>query len=192
MIRLFIKGTSMKHLLSIFLLFMSTGAFPNENPQILMDTSEGQIIIELYPQRAPKTVANFLEYVQKDGFKQTTFHRVINNFMIQGGGFAASGKPAPTFTAVENESKNGLSNKRGTVAMARTNAPHSATRQFFINHKDNDFLDAQDNNWGYSVFGKVSKGMNVIDKIAAVKTGAGDKPLQDIIINKIALIAAKK
>ena len=182
----------MKHLLSILLLFMSTCVFSNESPQVLMDTSEGQVIVELSPQQAPKTVANFLEYVQNDGFRETTFHRVISNFMIQGGGFAVSGKLAPTFTAVENESKNGLSNKRGTIAMARTNSPHSATRQFFINHKDNDFLDGQDNKWGYTVFGKVTKGMNIIDQIAAVKTGTGDKPLQDVIIKKISLITAKK
>lgn len=180
----------MKHLLSIFLLFISTTVFSNENPNILMETSEGEIVIELYPKQAPKTVANFLEYVQKDGFKQTTFHRVINNFMIQGGGFAASGEAATTFAAIENESLNGLSNTRGTIAMARTNDPHSATRQFFINQKDNNFLDAQGKNWGYSVFGKVTVGMDVVDKIAAVKTGSGDKPLQAVIIRSISVVDA--
>jgi len=182
----------MKHILSIFLLFISTSVFSNENPNLLMETSEGKIVIELYPQQAPKTVANFLEYVQKDGFKKTTFHRVINNFMIQGGGFEVSGNPAATLTAIENESRNGLSNQRGTISMARTNSPHSATRQFFINHKDNDFLNAQGNNWGYSVFGKVTTGMDVVDKIATVKTGRGDKPVQDVIINSIYLLDAKK
>ncbi|WP_372883206.1 peptidylprolyl isomerase [Psychromonas sp.] len=182
----------MKHLLSFFLLFISTTVLSNENPTILIETSEGQIVVELNPQQAPKTVANFLEYVQKDGFKQTTFHRVINNFMIQGGGFTVSGKPATTLAAIENESRNGLSNKRGTIAMARTGYPHSATRQFFINHKDNDFLDAQGQNWGYSVFGKVTDGIDVVDKIAVVKTAAGDKPLQAVIISSISLINSAK
>jgi cyclophilin family peptidyl-prolyl cis-trans isomerase len=177
----------MKHLLSIFLLFLSTSVFSDENPTVLMETSKGPIIIELYPTLAPKTVANFLQYVQTDGFKQTTFHRIINNFMIQGGGFEVSGKKAATFAAIENESRNGLSNKRGTIAMARTNSPHSATRQFFINHKDNDFLDAQGERWGYSVFGKVIKGMEVVDTIAMVKTDAGDKPIQAVIINSISV-----
>ncbi|ABM02919.1 peptidyl-prolyl cis-trans isomerase, cyclophilin type [Psychromonas ingrahamii 37] len=180
----------MKHLISIFLLFLSFSVFSDENPTVLMETSQGPIIIELYPTLAPKTVDNFLKYVQTDGFKQTTFHRIINNFMIQGGGFEVSGKKAVTFAAIENESRNGLSNKRGTIAMARTNNPHSATRQFFINHNDNHFLDAQDERWGYSVFGKVIKGMEVVDKIAMVKTGAGDKPIQTVIINRIS--AGKK
>ncbi|MFT6926036.1 MAG: cyclophilin family peptidyl-prolyl cis-trans isomerase [Psychromonas sp.] len=180
----------MKHLLSIVLIFISTSVFSNENPTVLMETSEGPVIIELYPTLAPKTVANFLHYVQTDGFKQTTFHRVINHFMIQGGGFEVSGKAAATFAAVENESRNGLSNKRGTIAMARTNNPDSATRQFFINHKDNDFLNAQDDRWGYSVFGKVINGMEVVDKIASLKTGAGDKPLHTVIIKSIS--AAKE
>ncbi|MGB5446784.1 MAG: peptidylprolyl isomerase [Psychromonas sp.] len=178
----------MKHLLSFFLLFISSTILANENPNIVIATSEGQIVLELYPQQAPKTVANFLEYVQKDGFKETTFHRVINNFMIQGGGFAASGEPANTLAAIDNESQNGLSNARGTIAMARTSSPHSATRQFFINHKDNDFLDAQGLNWGYSVFGKVTEGMDVVDKIAAVETDAADKPIQAVIINSISVI----
>ncbi|MFT7053382.1 MAG: cyclophilin family peptidyl-prolyl cis-trans isomerase [Psychromonas sp.] len=177
----------MKYLLSIFLLFLSTSVFSDENPTVLMETSQGPIVIELYPNLAPKSVANFLHYVETDGFKQTTFHRVINNFMIQGGGFKVSGKQASTVAAIENESRNGLSNKRGTIAMARTNNPHSATRQFFINHKDNNFLDAQGDSWGYSVFGKVIKGMEVVDKIATLKTGAGDKPIQTVIINSIAV-----
>jgi cyclophilin family peptidyl-prolyl cis-trans isomerase len=175
----------MKHLLSFFLLFLSTSALANTNPNVVMETSEGPIIIELYPTLAPATVANFLKYVQTDGFKQTTFHRIINNFMIQGGGFEVSGKKAATFAPIENESHNNVSNERGTIAMARTNNPHSATRQFFINHKDNSFLDAQGKHWGYSVFGKVVKGMEVVDKIATVKTGAGDKPMQAVIINSV-------
>lgn len=178
----------MKQLLSLFMLLFSISSFAATNPSVVMETSKGEIIIELYPQQAPKTVANFLAYIQKDAFKQTTFHRVINNFMIQGGGFKEAGERADVSASIENESKNGLSNKRGTIAMARTNHPHSATRQFFINHKDNPFLDAQGSNWGYAVFGKVTSGMQVVDEIAAAKTNHRDKPLQTIIIKSITLL----
>lgn len=180
----------MKHLLAIFLLISSTSLFAAQNPTVLMDTSEGEIRIELFSNEAPKTVSNFLDYVQTDGFKETTFHRIIKDFMIQGGGFKVSGEQAKTLASVENESRNGLSNDRGTIAMARTNSPHSATRQFFINHKDNQFLDGSSNKWGYTVFGKVTVGMDVVDKIASVKTGYGDKPEQQVIINSITLIDA--
>ena len=177
----------MKQLLSLFMLLLSISSFAATNPSVVMETSKGEIIIELYPQQAPKTVANFLAYVQKDGFKQTTFHRVIKDFMIQGGGFKESGRKADVSVSIENESQNGLSNQRGTIAMARTNHPHSATRQFFINHKDNPFLDAQGSKWGYAVFGKVTSGMQVVDAIATVKTNRSDKPLQTITINSITL-----
>jgi cyclophilin family peptidyl-prolyl cis-trans isomerase len=177
----------MKQLFSLFMLFLSVSAFATTNPSVVMDTSKGQIIIELFPQQAPKTVANFLAYIEKDGYKQTTFHRVIKNFMIQGGGFKASGKKADLLPPIENESNNGLSNQRGTISMARTNNPHSATRQFFINHKDNPFLDIQNKKWGYAVFGKVTSGMKVVDEIATVKTGFADKPRQPVIINSISL-----
>lgn len=181
----------MKQLLSLVLVFVSISGFAASNPSVVMETSKGQIIIELYPQQAPKTVANFLAYVQKDGFKKTIFHRVINNFMIQGGGFKESGGRASAFAAINNESTNGLSNKRGTIAMARTGNPHSATRQFFINQKDNTFLDAQGSRWGYAVFGKVTSGLEVVDKIATVKTGRADKPVQDVVINSIAVVNNK-
>ena len=177
----------MKKLLSLFILLLGTSAFAAANPSVVMETSKGEVIIELFPQQAPKTVANFLAYVQKDGFKQTIFHRVINGFMIQGGGFKVSGERADSFAAIANESRNGLSNTRGTIAMARTNHPHSATRQFFINHKDNLFLDAQGHKWGYTVFGTVTSGMQIVDDIAAVKTNRSDKPLQAITINSITL-----
>ncbi|WP_238596728.1 peptidylprolyl isomerase [Psychromonas sp. psych-6C06] len=154
-----------------------------------MDTSKGKIIIELFPEEAPKTVANFLAYVQKDGYKKTTFHRVINGFMIQGGGFSSeTGSKVSTLPPIENESRNGISNERGTISMARTGNPHSASRQFFINHKDNAFLDAQGNKWGYAVFGEVTLGMDVVDAIAKVKTGSADKPLQPVVINSITLL----
>lgn len=182
----------MKHLLSFFLLLVSTTTFAVTNPSLLMDTSKGQITIELFPQQAPQTVANFLTYVKKDGFNKTIFHRVIEGFMIQGGGFTVSGSRAATIAPIKNESRNALSNVRGTIAMARTNNPHSASRQFFINHKDNVFLDARGNKWGYAVFGKVTSGMDVVDKIAAVKTNHADKPLQSVIINSITLLKATK
>ncbi len=181
----------MKQLLSIFMLVLSSSVFAAGNPSVLMDTSKGQIIIELYPQQAPKTVANFLAYIEQDGFRQTTFHRVIKDFMIQGGGFKAAGERADVFAAIENESQNGLSNRRGSIAMARTNHPHSATRQFFINQSNNPFLDAQSHKWGYTVFGKVTSGMQVVDQIAAVKTDRSDKPLQTITINSITLQAPR-
>ena len=178
----------MKQLLSFFMLVLSFSAFALPNPSVLIDTSKGEIVIELYPQKSPKTVKNFLAYIQKDNYKKTLFHRVIQDFMIQGGGFSESGRRVATITPIENESKNGLSNKRGTIAMARTGNPHSATRQFFINHKDNPNLDGSTNKWGYTVFGKVTSGMQVVDSIARVKTGYRDKPNQNIVINSITLV----
>lgn len=163
--------------------------FAKQNSQVLMDTSMGQVTIELFDQEAPKTVANFLAYIHKDGYKNTHFHRVIKDFMVQGGGFSATtGKRADTLAPIQNESNNGISNQRGTISMARTNDPHSASRQFFINHKSNDFLDANGSQWGYAVFGKVTQGMDVIDEIAQVRTGAADKPLQTVTINSITLL----
>ncbi|WP_208380190.1 peptidylprolyl isomerase [Psychromonas algarum] len=155
---------------------------------IVIDTNKGQITLELFPEQAPASVTNFLAYIEKDEFKQSTFHRVIKGFMIQGGGFLASGERLETNAPIKNESRNGLSNERGTIAMARTGNPHSATRQFFINHKDNLFLDASGGNWGYAVFGKVTKGMDVVDKIANVQTGAQDKPVTPVIINRITVV----
>jgi len=179
----------MKTILSLFMLLASFNLFAAENPTVVMETSKGQIIIELFPNDAPKTVANFLAYVQKDGYKKTTFHRVINGFMIQGGGFSAeTGAKVSTLPAIKNESRNGLSNERGTISMARTGNPHSASRQFFINHKDNAFLDANGGNWGYAVFGEVTLGMDVVDAIAKVKTASQDKPVQPVIITSIKLL----
>lgn len=185
------KDLRMNRLLPLLMLFFSVSTFAATNPTIVIDTSKGNITLELYPEKAPKTVANFLAYIQKDGFKNMLFHRVIKDFMIQGGGFEKSGKRADTLPAVVNESKNGLSNKRGSIAMARTGNPHSATRQFFINHKDNPNLDASPNKWGYAVFGKVTTGIEVVDSIARVATGYQDKPNQNVIINSITLVEAK-
>jgi peptidyl-prolyl cis-trans isomerase B (cyclophilin B) len=156
--------------------------------QLVMETSLGNMTLELDGDKAPVTVANFLGYVDESFYDGTVFHRVIPNFMVQGGGFEPGMKQKKTKAAIANESSNGLQNKRGTLAMARTNVPNSATSQFFINVKDNDFLDkahAQDG-VGYCVFGRVTEGIDVLDKIKAVPTGNrgqhGDVPTKDVVI----------
>jgi len=154
--------------------------------KVRLQTSAGDIVVELDPAKAPKSVANFLEYVKAGHYDGTTFHRVIDNFMIQGGGMTPDMKEKETRRPIPLESRNGLMNKRGTIAMARTPDPNSATAQFFINVKDNAFLDqpnAKDGN-GYAVFGKVVEGMDVVDKIKAVPTGPGDVPTTPIVIKK--------
>lgn len=140
---------------------------------VVMETSKGTIELELDRAKAPGTVANFVNYVKKGQYDGVIFHRVIPDFMIQGGGFTAEMEQKPTDAPIENEAKNGLKNVRGSIAMARTSNPHSASAQFFINLKDNGFLDypGQDG-WGYCVFGKVTSGLDVIDKIAQVSTGS--------------------
>jgi peptidyl-prolyl cis-trans isomerase B (cyclophilin B) len=158
-----------------------------------MTTNKGNIKVELDADKAPKTVANFLDYVNKGHYTNTIFHRVIKDFMIQGGGFEPGMKQKPTEQTVENEAKNGLKNDKYTIAMARTMAPHSASAQFFINTKNNDFLNypGQDG-WGYAVFGKVVEGQDVVDQINTVKTGrAGmhsDVPNDDVIIEKVEVV----
>ena len=158
---------------------------------VTLETSHGNIVIELNEEKAPKTVANFLAYVNDGFFDGTIFHRVIPNFMIQGGGFLPNMEQKDCSATIENEADNGLANDLGTIAMARTNEPHSATAQFFINHKDNAFLNhtmPDGQGWGYCVFGKVSDGMDTVDSIAAVSTGNSsghsDVPLETITINK--------
>lgn len=175
----------MKYLLSCLLLL--TSQFALANPSVTIDTNHGKIVVELYQEQAPKTVANFLKYVKNDAYANSTFHRVIKDFMIQGGGFSTTGQRLSTYPAITNEAKNGLKNDRGTIAMARTGNPHSATRQFFINHVNNDFLNNRGQQWGYAVFGKVTSGMEVVDEIAAVATGYQDKPRETVIIEKISL-----
>ncbi|MEC7885503.1 MAG: peptidylprolyl isomerase [Pseudomonadota bacterium] len=141
---------------------------------VMMETTEGNIKIELFDESAPDTVSNFKSYVESNFFNETIFHRVINGFMIQGGGLNADMSEKESMQAIKNEATNGKSNKRGTIAMARTSDPHSATSQFFINLKDNEFLDFTEESpqgWGYCVFGEVIEGMEVVDKIAEVKTG---------------------
>ena len=176
-------------------LLMSLSAMA-ANPVVEMKTNQGVILIELDAEKAPKTVANFLQYV-KDGFYNgTVFHRVIDGFMIQGGGFEPSMKQKPTRAPNENEAKNGLKNAAGTIAMARTQDPHSASAQFFINLVDNRPLDYPSRDgWGYAVFGKVAQGFDVVQKIAKVKTGnAGfhqNVPVDPVVIESIRLIEAK-
>ena len=153
---------------------------------ITLKTNKGTIKLELDKEKAPISAANFVEYVKAGHYNGTVFHRVINGFMIQGGGFDEKMKEKSTKSPIKNEANNGLKNARGTVAMARTNDPNSATAQFFINHKDNDFLNYAPSNPGYAVFGKVIEGIDVVDEIAKVKTGnAGpysDVPTAAVII----------
>lgn len=165
-------------------------------PQVMMKTSMGDIVIELYPDKAPKTVENFLAYAKEGYYSGTIFHRVINNFMIQGGGMTRNLEPKRPKNPIQIESQNGLKNKAGMVAMARTSQPDSATSQFFINTVDNPDLDfpAPDGH-GYTVFGKVVKGIDVVNKIRAVPTirtgNMGDVPVSSIMIDSVTLIATK-
>jgi len=165
--------------------------------KVLIKTNLGEMTVELYPDKAPKTVENFLAYVNAKFYDGTVFHRVIDNFMIQGGGFTPDLRQKATRPAIANEAKNGLSNSRGTLAMARTGDPNSATAQFFINVVDNPRLDytsdANGSTWGYCVFGKVISGLDVVDKIKAVPTGAqgpfkSDVPTTPVVIEKISVI----
>jgi len=170
------------------------------NPEVELKTNMGTITLELYPDKAPKTVENFLQYVKDGFFKGTIFHRVINGFMVQGGGFTPDYAQKKTRAPVPNEANNGLKNDVGTIAMARTSDPHSATAQFFINHKNNDFLNHSaptPQGWGYTVFGKVTKGMDVVNKIAALDTGAmgpfqSDVPRKQVVIEDARIISSDK
>jgi peptidyl-prolyl cis-trans isomerase B (cyclophilin B) len=164
--------------------------------QVLLKTNKGDITLTLDADKAPKTVANFLAYVKSGHYDGTIFHRVIDNFMIQGGGMAPGMKQKPTQAEIENEANNGLKNVNGSIAMARTSEPHSASSQFFINVNDNDFLNhtaptAQ--GWGYAVFGAVSDGMDVVNAIRKVKTGSSgfhqDVPTEDVVIEKASVLA---
>ena len=163
-----------------------------ENPKIAMVTSKGKIVLELYPDKAPETVKNFLSYVDAKYYDGTIFHRVIPNFMIQGGGFTSFMQPKTAQAPIKNEADRGLKNDRGTIAMARTGDPHSATAQFFINSKDNDFLNHKSKTpqgWGYAAFGKVVEGMKTVDIISAVKTTTRgryqDVPAEPVVIKSV-------
>ncbi|MBN2466695.1 MAG: peptidyl-prolyl cis-trans isomerase [Deltaproteobacteria bacterium] len=164
------------------------------NPMVILETTEGAITIELWPEKAPITVENFLNYVEDGFYDGTVFHRVIDGFMIQGGGFTADMQQKNTKPPIKNEAAADLKNDRGTIAMARTNVVDSATAQFFINHKDNDFLNHQNETpqgYGYAVFGKVVAGMDVVDKIATVKTG-GMGFHRDVPVTPVAITSAKR
>ncbi len=169
MIKMFFLGSF------IFAFIFGLAAFTataQSNPKVLMKTSKGDITIELYPDKAPLTVNNFLSYVDEKFFDGTIFHRVMKDFMIQGGGLTPDFQEKTSKSPIKNEAANGLKNKRGTIAMARTGEPHSATCQFFINHVDNSFLDygTASDGWGYCVFGKVIEGLDVVDAIANTPT----------------------
>ena len=164
--------------------------------QVKLETSEGDIVISLEDQNAPATVANFLQYVRDGHYDNTVFHRVIDGFMIQGGGFEPGMRQKPTRKPVAHEGANGLRNRRHTVAMARTGDPHSATAQFFINVSDNDFLDFKSpggNGWGYTVFGRVTEGGDVVDRIKGVATGRSgmheNVPTTDVVLRKAEVVA---
>ncbi len=164
---------------------------------VKLETSMGDIYLELDEEKAPKTVANFLEYVKNGHYDDTIFHRVIDGFMVQGGGMTADMQEKATGEAIENEADNGLKNDAYTVAMARTMDPHSATAQFFINVKNNDFLNHRaktDQGWGYAVFGKVAKGQGLVNKLKGVKTGRNgmhdDVPVEPVTITKAEIVEA--
>jgi peptidyl-prolyl cis-trans isomerase B (cyclophilin B) len=169
--------------------------YPQEYSMVIIRTTFGDIKLELDAEKAPKTVANFIRYAEEGYYNGTIFHRVIDNFMIQGGGFDTDMQQKPTADPVENEADNGLKNDFGTIAMARTMEPHSATAQFFINVKDNDFLNHSGKNmqgWGYAVFGKMIAGEEVLEKIRAVPTtsrnGHQDVPTDPVIIESVEIV----
>jgi peptidyl-prolyl cis-trans isomerase B (cyclophilin B) len=170
-----------------------------QNPRVLLETSKGKIVLELSQDKAPKTVENFLAYVKAGHYNGTIFHRVIKDFMIQGGGFDTTGKQKSTRPPVQNEADNGLTNETGTVAMARTRDPHSASAQFFINLKNNSFLNHKaktTEGWGYTVFGKVVEGMDVVNAIAQVKVAPGSLseavPAEQVVLTRASVVTAEK
>jgi peptidyl-prolyl cis-trans isomerase A (cyclophilin A) len=196
-------------LCSLDMIGATSNALAADNPAVVLDTSEGPVTIELYADKAPVTVENFLKYVDEGYYNNTIFHRVIPGFMIQGGGFTNENPPKekPTREPIKNESRNGLGNKKGTIAMARTSNPNSATSQFFINHKDNAALDFNNpgSGGGYTVFGAVTEGMDVVDKIAKSPTGQAEvmasgpqkgilqrAPFDDVPLKPIVIKSAKR
>jgi len=181
--------------LALTLSFANVSLAEKANPQILLKTNLGDIKVELYPKEAPKTVKNFLDYVDSGFYEGTIFHRTIAGFMIQGGGFTENMEQKEVNDPIENESNNGLSNLQGTLSMARTNYPHSATSQFFINAVNNYRLDARGRRPGYAVFGKVTEGMDLVSRISrsptAPKAGHRDVPQQPVIIEKVVRLNAE-
>ena len=183
------------HLLVLAMAAAAVAPSTAAHPRITLETSKGKIVIELNADKAPKSTANFLDYVKNGSFDNTVFHRVIDNFMIQGGDFEPGMKQKPTNAAVQNEANNGLKNDKYTVAMARTSDPHSATAQFFINAADNEFLNFKSETpqgWGYTVFGRVVDGLDIVEKIRKVKTGSKgfhqDVPVDDVVIEKAVVV----
>jgi len=175
-------------------LTVSAADKPGDNPKVVLDTTKDKIVIELYLPKAPETVVNFLGYVDAKFYDGTVFHRVIPNFMIQGGGFTADMQRKPGKGPIKNEADKGLKNDRGTIAMARTGDPHSATAQFFINLINNDFLNHKNKTqqgWGYAAFGKVIEGMDVVDAISAVKTTKRGS-FQDVPVEAVVIISARR
>jgi len=173
---------------------IARGENVGEAPRVVLETNHGNIILELYPDKAPQSVGNFLAYVDEGYYSGTIFHRVIDGFMIQGGGFTDDMTQKSTKNGVPNEADNGLKNSRGTVAMARTTEPHSATSQFFINLVDNAPLDHTDKTprgWGYTVFGKVVEGMDVVDAIAKAPTGTVG-PFRDVPSETVVIVSAQR
>ena len=182
---------------SLFMVFPLLAAAGDSNPKVIFTTNMGEIELELYPDKAPISVENFLGYVKEDFYTGIIFHRGIKGFMIQGGGFDVNMKRKSVKAPIKNEAKNGLKNKRGTICYARTQVVDSATSQFFINVADNNFLDHGVRDYGYAVFGKVTKGMNVVDKIANVKThtlsnGMGDVPVKPVTILSVKIVDEDK
>ncbi len=181
-------------ILAMVALVAASAAFAGDNPKIALDTSKGKIVIELYADKAPQTVKNFLAYVDAGYYDGTIFHRVIRGFMIQGGGFSADMTQKQTNPPINNEADNGLRNERGTIAMARTSNPHSATAQFFINTVNNDALNHTNKSpqgWGYAVFGRVAEGMAVVDAISGVSTGISGR-LRDVPTDPVVIIRAAR
>lgn len=182
-------------LISVFAVAQTNASTVSSSPQVLLETSKGTIVVELYPEKAPKTVENFLSYVNDKFYDGTIFHRVIPNFMIQGGGFNQNFDKKITRDPIISEADNGLRNRIGTLAMARTNDPHSATAQFFINVAQNSMLDFKEKSssraWGYAVFGKVIKGMHVVNKIRNTPTGYKNA-MKDVPEQTITIIKARQ
>lgn len=194
-IRVFFRVVTLILCLGGMLALAGQAQAADPDPAVKLETSLGDIVVRLDARKAPISTANFVQYVKSGFYDGTVFHRVIKNFMIQGGGFTPDLKQKTARASIRNEADNGLKNKKYTIAMARTSEPHSASAQFFINTKDNDFLDFKSQTpqgWGYAVFGKVIKGQEVVDKIAAVQTGKkgyyDDVPMESVIIKKAVIV----
>ena len=188
------KKTTLFVLIFFVLMFAGIQPVSAENPKVVLDTSRGKIVLELYPEKAPETVGNFLSYVDAKFYDGKIFHRVIPKFMIQGGGFTADMKMSATEKPIQNEADKGLKNDRGTIAMARTSDPHSATAQFFINTVDNDSLNHTSKTprgGGYSAFGKVTEGMDTVDAISGVKTTTRG-PYRDVPVEPVVIKSARR